>query len=100
MSIFIFSPKDPQETVLYTFDFRNLMQGSETLQSSVWSIAVVSGTDLNPNAMLTTPILTQTTSAMLITGGISAVTYQITVTANTSNGQVLKMTGQLEVLTQ
>lgn len=112
MSIYKFSPKSPEEKILVTFDFTNmLVTDTEVLLSANWSVAlapvtgnstwpstVVITADTNPAALLAGPIyLTPTSTSNFLIGGLDKNIYEITVIANTSAGQVLKMVAEILV---
>lgn len=72
----------------------------ETIISTVWSVMVLSGTDVNPNALFVTPNGTfkDAVVSTLIKGGNNQTQYLITCVATTSVGQVLTKSGIIAVL--
>jgi hypothetical protein len=96
-----FSNKDPQETVLISFDFSNLfVDTAEAISSVVWSVETFSGTDASPNAILSgNGSFNASITSHLITAGLNGVTYHIHAIA-TTNKQILKLTGSMLMSTQ
>ena len=99
MSIQKFSPKDPSETILISFDFINLLtDATETLVSNTWTAIVEKGIDPNPSAILTgIPFIGYNYTTGFVTGGLDGVTYNITVIVTTTKGQTLKLSGNIKV---
>lgn len=97
-----FSPKDPTETILLTYDFSNLFSDStEIIVSVAWSIEVISGVDATPESMISGTItINNTSSSRLVSGGVDGVNYNISVAATTNKGQILKLIGSLLVEAQ
>jgi hypothetical protein len=102
MAVTKFSPKDPSETILLTFDFTNLLVNqNELLTSSDWTVEVAKGIDINAAAMLTGGMsLGRTFASNFITNGVVGNTYVIHVIVTTSTGQRLKMTGSMDIKVQ
>lgn len=97
-----FSPKDPAESVTLTFDFYNLLDHvNEVLTFAAWSIEVVAGVDTSPNLLLSgSPTTFNTSSSMLLIGGIAGNSYNIHVLGTTSKNQVFKLTGSIDIKAQ
>ena len=100
-NILKFSPKDPGESVILTFDFSNLLKPTEYLMGAVWSVSVALGVDANPSAMLFGQTSVQNyVSSHMITGGLTDVLYNVQVVGTTSLAQTLVLTGQILVKVQ
>jgi len=99
-----FSPKDPAETVLITFDFTDVLDAGnkEIILSAIWTVETIVGIDAQPQLIFGnwTPSINISSTSRLITGGINGCTYNIHVVATTSQNQVFKMTSSLEIKTQ
>ena len=66
----IFSPKDPLETDIFTFDFTQVLGVSETIASTTVVIDVRSGYDPSPNSMLVGfPVINGSQVGQMLTGG-------------------------------
>lgn len=92
--------KDPEETVLLTFDFSKALSPSETIQSAETTMLVKTGTDPSPNLMVSGPASIDNEEGkvlQLITGGIAGVTYAARCKASTSAGKVLVLAATLPV---
>jgi hypothetical protein len=97
-----FQPKRQSETC-YTsqpFDFIASLQISETISSVTMSASVYSGTDPNPNNILSgSPSIVNTTQVVqLITGGIVGVIYEVECKVTTSLSQQLVISGFLAII--
>lgn len=98
-----FTSKDPEEIILITFDFGDVViDSTETITAVVaWEISVFEGTDLTPNNLFTgIPTYDASTATHLITGGINNCSYLISCTVDTNKGQRLKMSGILPIVSQ
>ena len=98
----LFNVKAPGESVNLTFIFANGLGPGETMTGTIsTSVAVLTGTDANPNGILNgNPGYDSTATQVIVpvTGGMSGTTYQITVTATTSNSKkTLVLAGALPV---
>lgn len=88
-------PKGPSEGKLYSMDWSGALNPGATILDSVWTT--------HP-AGLTTALegivtgLTKTSARF--TGGHRGVTYQVTNTISTSDGETLKRTGEIKVKDQ
>lgn len=112
----VFSPKDPNERVVLTFDFTAGLAVGELLSSAapVVTIEVVAGEDLNPADLVAAspavntvplpqtngvPIATSKAVQFLVKGGVLSASYNITALATTTSSpaQVLACRGQLDI---
>jgi hypothetical protein len=97
----LFSPKDPSESVILTFDFQNiLVNQADLLVSASWSATDTTGVDINPNIIALPPSIDRTTTTAIVSGGVVNSIYTITVVAHTTSGQILKMIGSLSIKVQ
>jgi len=93
-----FSYKLTSESELFGFDFSQVLQSGEIINSATSSILVMSGTDPNPTAMLIGGVsVTGAKANQRVAGGISDVTYRLVVTALTSYGNTYTAVGDLPV---
>lgn len=101
MSLSQFSNKAPTDVVQVSFDFTNLfVQSGEAIVTATWNVNVFTGTDGNPNAILSGASSTLGGGAFhLISNGLNGVTYQINCQVTTNVGQVLTMGGLMLVTT-
>ncbi len=94
-----FDPKIVEETITLTLDFVNLLATGETISSAEWDVAVVLGTDANPNAMKSGAVaISGSKVSQKITAGTSSVTYRMKAKATTSLGQVISLTAEMDVM--
>lgn len=92
-----FSPADPGEKLVLTFDFTNGLNGV-TLVSPTVKATVDAGTDPNPNAILGSPAIVGATVLVPVSGMVLGVDYHITVTCTTTNNNLtLAVAGILPV---
>lgn len=92
--------KDPEETVILTFDFIKALDSAETIQSAVTTALVHSGTDPSPGAIISgaASFSNQDGKVMqAVTGGVVGVTYAVRCKATTSSGKVLVLAALLPV---
>ena len=97
-----FNVKDPSESVPLTFDMSPDLQSGETLVASpTVTVSVVVGTDPSPGAIINGVAGFDSTLTQVIqpvTGGLTGVTYQISVLCATSNPvKTLRLIGNLPV---
>lgn len=97
-----FSPKDPVERVLVTFDFANqFVDQAEEITSADWAVHTAFGVDASPSLMLHgTASFDATSTSRLIKGGNEGCIYHIEALISTSKNQVLKMVGALAIETK
>lgn len=94
-----FSPKDPGETVLCTFDYTQSLGVGENILSAIISVLLRVGADDDPSAMIDGSVIISTPRVgQLITGGILGNVYHITCTATTSGDQVLILTSPMTIV--
>ena len=98
-----FDQKDPSESVVLTFEFATNLATGETLTGSpTVSVALVSGTDPTPSAILTGVNGLDATSTEALIGvhaGVNGCAYDVKVVCATSNAQkVLALSGILPVV--
>lgn len=79
-----FSPADPGEKLVLTFDFTNGLNGV-TLVSPTVKVVVDAGTDPNPTAILGSPAIVGSTVLLPVANMMLGVDYHITVTCTTTN---------------
>lgn len=95
----IIPPKPVGETITITFDFTSLLAASETLSTATMSIAVYSGTDSNPSAVLSgsasagNGLVTQK-----VTAGVEGVIYKLKASVTTSASQTLVLSTYLAII--
>lgn len=95
-----FSPKEPAEKLLLTFNFANWLATGETIvltSIKVESIPEV-GADVSAAAMVIgVASLTGAKAIQMIGGGVVGVTYRLKCTVETTKGQKLVLNGRLPV---
>lgn len=102
MSLKKFSPKDPDESIILSFDYSDVLPDiSETLTYAEWDITVYAGADNNASSMLTGQrgIVGKTTS-VLVTAGVDLCDYVITCRVTTSKSQVIEANALLQIRKQ
>lgn len=93
-----FSNKQTDETVVLTFDFKNVLATGETIQNATWSVTVYKGTDASPENILTgSPGISGNKVNHTVTAGVNGVTYEIKCQITTSANQVIDGIGKLLV---
>lgn len=93
-----FSPKVSDEVEYFGFNFAERLGQGEMIVSAGFTIS--SDADANAQSMLHGPsAVAGSIVKQLIVGGIPGVTYSLTVTAKTSNGQVMVETEKLLIST-
>lgn len=102
MSLKKFSPKDPEESLILSFDFSDVIpDATETITGVIWEISVYSGTDPAAYNMLTSQrgVVGKVTS-ILVTGGVHLCDYIITCIVDTTKNQGIKATALLQIRNQ
>lgn len=102
MSLKKFSPKDPEESIIMSFDYTDVIpDASETITNAVWEIEVYAGTDEAASTMLTGQrgIVGKTVS-VLVTAGVHLCYYIITCIVDTNKNQGIKATALLQIRNQ
>jgi ABC-type nitrate/sulfonate/bicarbonate transport system substrate-binding protein len=92
--------KDPLETVTLIFEFGPHLNHGATVFSAVASVSTFTGIDPNPGAVLLMDPdwLSQAPNVLQrVTGGVEAATYEVVVSATTSDGEILVLKGILPV---
>lgn len=96
-----FSPKDPGETEVFTFDFVNWLNGDSITGTPTMTCAVKTGTDPDAADMISGGAIIQGTKiSQLIRDGLDGNEYEITCTFSTDGGQTLKGAALLPVETR
>ena len=97
-----FTTKDPEEVIIISFDYTDMLDTSETITGIfAWEIEVSSGTDLTPSALFTgSPTYGAKVTSRFITGGIDGNSYLISCIVDTTTGQRLKLSGILPIVRQ
>lgn len=102
MSLKKFSPKDPDESIIMSFDYSDVLPDiSETITYAEWAIDVIVGEDINSQSMITGQrgIAGKITSA-LVTAGVNLCDYVLRCTVTTSKNQVIEANGLLQIRNQ
>lgn len=89
-----FSPQERTESEVFGLDFVNDLEPNEILTTSIWTIAVVAGVDINANDRLEGPPKVvaptgsslNTSSIQRIGGLLPGTTYRVKAVAITSDG--------------
>ena len=102
MSLKKFSPKDPIEALIMSFDYSDVIPDStETITNVDWSIIVSVGTDPLASAMLTGQRgITGKTVSVLVDAGVHMCDYIISCVVDTNKNQGIRATGLLQVRNQ
>ena len=94
-----FSYKITTESELFTFDFSQVLDVSETISTATCTAIVMNGTDANPsNIIAGAAVISQGTASQRIANGVSEVTYRLSMTITTSLGNTYVGVGDLIVL--
>jgi hypothetical protein len=81
------------------FDFISRLGVTETLVSAVATATVYSGTDPSPGSIISgAAVISGTQVTQKVVGGLLGVIYEILITALTSLGQSLEMSGYLAIV--
>lgn len=102
MSLKKFSPKDPVESIIMSFDYSDVIPDiSETITTATWDIEVYAGQDLNVAQMLTGDrgIVGKVVS-VLVTAGAHQCDYIISCVVDTNKNQGIKASALLQVRNQ
>jgi len=93
-----FSYKIVADNEIFSFDFSPVLSSGESLSIASCSVIVMSGTDLNPSAILYgSPTISGTVASQRVYQGISEVTYRLIMTVTTSLGNIYTAVGDLPV---
>lgn len=94
-----FSPKLQGATEIYTFPFASLLGQGVTISTAAVTAAVYSGTDASPSSIVSgSATISGTNVAQKITAGTEGVTYLLTCSITTSDGQTLQLIAYLPVI--
>lgn len=92
-------PKLVGETKLYYFDFSSQIDSGVTLSTATVTAATFSGTDASPSSIISgSATISSAVVSQKITAGTLGVSYELTCTVTTSDGQTLLMVGVLPVI--
>lgn len=95
-----FSPSDPSESEVYSFDFSRDLGANETISTAVWSIAVVVGTDANAaNRLSGAPVNSGQITSQRVAGLLAGVVYQLRARVTTSAGNIVSLWSNVRTLT-
>ncbi len=102
MSLKKFSPKDPIESLILSFDYSDVIPDStENITNVVWTISVIVGTDALADSMLTGQRgITGKTVSVLVTAGVHLCDYIISCIVDTNKNQGIRATGLLQIRNQ
>lgn len=93
-----FDPKRTTETVDYGHNFKNNVPSGDTITDQDASISVKSGTDANPDTMITASASASGTIVrQRVTGGVGGVVYCLVFQATLSGGQILEQAVEFTV---
>ena len=93
-----FTPKDPGETEIFTFDFTAALGTGESIITAAVACTVVSGVDAGAAAMVDGAAqIDGTLVVQKIQAGISGNRYTLIATVTTSAGQTLMLAGGLSI---
>ena len=83
-----FSPTNPDESELFTFDFVNDLRPGDSIDGTPeWAVLAVAGVDPNAsNIPIGSPTVFGTTVTQRMAGWVSGVTYAISATVTTALG--------------
>lgn len=94
-----FPPKPASSLESYTVDFVDAIPAGDSISAQSVVASVYSGTDASPSAIISgSATASGTRVTQKITGGTVGVLYQLTWTATTAAGLLLKKTGFLAVV--
>lgn len=95
----IFSSRSPAEKLVEHFDFTSDLASGETISSATVAAIVTSGSDVDPDAILSgAASIAGAVVSQKITAGSPGVIYGATCTATTSAGQILQLAAYVAVL--
>ena len=91
-----FSPKNPADADVFTFDYAADMAPGDTMLGSTWAVFVETGVDPTPSVMISGSAASiGTTANQLMIGGVSGVYYRFECRAN-----ILQASGTMQSLTK
>ena len=95
-----FSYKITTESELFTFDFSQVLSPSETISTAVCAAIVMNGVDPSPNSIIVgTSVISGQTASQRIANGVNDVTYRLSMTVTTSQGNTYVGVGDLNIYT-
>jgi hypothetical protein len=95
-----FTYKITTENELFTFNYSQVLQPSETISSATCTAITMNGTDTNPSAILSgSPTISGANVSQRVLGGLNENTYRLEMAATTSLGNVYVAVGDLPVYT-
>lgn len=99
MSTVISDTKGVSENVEFSLDFLSRLEVGETLQTCASVISVLTGTDLNPSAMLDgLPTISGTSVEQNVQGGVAGNIYLLSLSARTSLNNIFVMETAIAVM--
>lgn len=92
--------KKVSETCIFTFDFIGLLALTDTVTSGAASMSIHSGTDANPQAMVSgaSTVRNGRFVDQVLTFGVAGNIYLVTITAATAASRTLSISGYLAIL--
>ena len=101
MSCDDFTPKDPDEKELFTFNFTKVLQSGETISTAQVFASVKRGSDASPQLIVSgSAIISGARVAQLIINGVLGVTYRLVCRITTSLGQTIELGADLLIQTK
>lgn len=98
MTVEMYSPKDPGETITYAMDFVNVLATGETISSASVGISVYRGTDASSASVLSgASSISGSQIRQVCTLGVDGVIYRLRFVASTSSARFLVAGGYLPV---
>jgi hypothetical protein len=95
-----FSYKITTESELFTFDFSQVLSPSETISTANCAVIVMNGVDNNPNNIIVgSAVISGQTASQRIANGVNDVTYRLSMTVTTSQGNTYVGVGDLNIYT-
>jgi hypothetical protein len=95
-----FSYKITTESELFTFDFTQVLSPSETISTATSAVIVMNGVDTNPNDIIVgSTVISGQTASQRIANGVNEVTYRLSMTITTSQGNTYVGVGDLNIYT-
>ena len=95
-----FSYKITTESELFTFDFSQVLSPSETISTATCAVIVMNGDDPNPSSIIVgAAVISGQTASQRIANGVNDVTYRLSMTVTTSQGNTYVGVGDLNIYT-
>jgi len=95
-----FSYKITTESELFTFDFTQVLSSSETISTAICTVIVMNGVDPTPNNIIIgAAVINNQTASQRIANGVDNVTYRLSMTITTSQGNTYVGVGDLNIYT-